>query len=91
MDTNDNTVYIKTQTCKQEYASAGKVLLNEHILNFFESCVETDQPTNGSTGPIYLSLDASLPKHNKDTDNNTAYIITGIHIITMYISKQGNR
>ena len=23
-----------TQTCKQEYASAGKVLLNEHILNF---------------------------------------------------------
>ena len=47
----------KTQTCKQEYASAGKVLLNKHILNIFESCVETDRPT-------YLSLDASLPKHN---------------------------
>ena len=39
----------KTQTCKQEYASAGKVLLNEHILNFFESCVETDQPTDRPT------------------------------------------
>ena len=24
-----------TQTCKQEYASAGKELINEHILKFF--------------------------------------------------------
>ena len=40
---------VETQTCKQEYASAGKVLLNEHILNFFESCVETDRPTDGPT------------------------------------------
>ena len=53
-------IFNKTQTCKQEYASAGKVLLNEHILNFFESCVETDRPTDR---PTKLSLDASLPKH----------------------------
>ena len=33
--------------------------------NFFEICVETDRPTNRPTNhPTYLSLDASLPKHN---------------------------
>ena len=38
----------------QEYALAGKVLLNKHFLIFFESCIKTNQPT-------YLCLDALMP------------------------------
>ena len=44
----------KTQTCKQEYASAGKVLLNKYILNFFESCVETNPLTVKTTWMMLL-------------------------------------
>ena len=36
----------KKRTREQEYASAGKVFLDEHIMNFFETCVETNRQTD---------------------------------------------
>ena len=50
----------KTQTCKQAYALAVKILLNAQFELFLKLC--RNHPTKW---PTYLSLDASMLKHKK--------------------------
>ena len=59
-------------------------------LNFFESCVETDQPT-------YLSLDASLPKYKKlwyknIYNNKNQWVLTPkqLNLVNSFVARRSN-
>ena len=60
--------FLKTQTCKQEYASAGKILVPKHeaeAMGRHEAEAMGRHEAEAMGRQTDLVLDASLPKHKK--------------------------